>query len=989
MVGLRNGDYVSGSTVLYNSNQTVPGTTNAGSYAGSLDISAATGVGMSNYNIHYVAGDLTIAKAVLTVTAVDSAKFVGMSNPAGYGGVMYSGFKNSDSAVSGALGSAVVSVSRSNSGVNDAGVYSGVLVPNVSTALDNYTVTYVNGAFTIVPANQLLVQVGANTTVYGTAPSYSAGSMTVSYCTDCAPGNSSPNVVTISGAGITVSGSSVTVVTGNTTATFGLSPLNPVLNSAGTQVAVGAYTLEASGTSITTSPIGGTPNFNAVSVVGGLTVTPLTLTYADLGVAGISQVYTGSVNMSNLQLTPTAGFLPGDSVNASATGTFASKNVGTSVAYTIGVSLTGADAANYQMNSGASYTGNNGTITQLSSVTYTGSSAGGNWSNPANWTTTGTSTVGAIPDLSNVATVIIPTGSTVIYDAAVEGPVTSSVINSGNITFNLAAPTTVSMPISASGSVTISNTGAVTLSGDNSYTGGTILSAGSSLIAGSSNAIAGGAITSNGTSASPAIFSISGGVTLPALSISGGVTKLTSDITTAGAQTYSGAILIAPASGSTTTLTSTNSAITFTGTLDSVSDKSKSLVIDAGTGVVTVGNSIGSTARLNDLTITGSRINLLADILTAATQTYNGSIYIGDASYLGLAPSVGFLYTSSYIPYFEYQSGGNISHIDYLNLNPMNIRTLISQDPSVTFNGTVNDITANTHTLLVAAVAPVSVNTSVADINSAATITFAAAVGNSAPLYSVNTQTIVNSNQSDYLTAYIGSTSLSGGVSTYSSQTYRSNLLSAVATAQPGTFTFSIYDPNASINYLIPTQTVANSGCSGSTCGQMNLQNPNHLDALVINGDNNYLNSQNTLNVGGVGYWNARMTQNLALGATPTPQSTPAIVAPDYIPEVIRIIDALLPGNALPQAITPPTFSRQSLLSLSPADLRQVNPTVGQLSMLAASTQNATVSVSSPEIDRDVEGRPGVAKVGNTNQSTSAIECKIDNEGDLVCGEAD
>jgi hypothetical protein len=999
VVGLRNGDYISSSTVLYNGNQTVPGTTNAGSYLGLLDISAATGAGMSNYSINYIAGDLNIAKATLLVTAVDSGKFVGISDPSGYGGVMYSGFKNSDTEISGALGSAVVSVSRSNSSVNDAGVYSGVLTPNVDRVLDNYTVSYGNGIFTITGANQLLVLVGSNTTVYGVAPTYNAGDMTVSYCTDCASGNNSPNIVSITGADLSVSGSTITVTTGNTTGIFSLNPINPVMNSSNTQLVVGGYGLAASGTSISTT--GGSPNFNAVTTIGGLTVTPLLLTYADLGVAGITQEYNGSVNMTNLQLTTASGFLPGDSVTASATGTFAAKNVGTSVAYTIGVALTGSDAANYQMSAGASYTGNNGVITQLASVTYTGSSAGGNWSNPTNWTTTGTSTIGAIPDLSNVATVIIPVGSTVIYDAGVEGPVTSSVVTSGNITMNLPSATTISMPISGPGTVTIANSGVVTMSGDNSYTGGTILFAGSSLIAGSDNAIAGGAITSNGTSVSPATFSVSGGVTLPALSISGGTTKLASNITTSGAQTYSGSVLIAPSTGSSATLASGNAAITFTGTLDAVSDKSKSLVIDAGNGLVTIGNSIGSVARLNDLAITGSRINLLADILTAATQTYNGAAYIGDISYLGQTASVGFLYTPTFTPYFEYQSGGNISTIEYLNLNPIYIRTLISQDPSVVFNGTVNDITANTHTLLVAAVAPASVNTSVSDINSAANISFASTVGDSAPLYSINAQTIVDSNQSDYLSTYIGSTTLVGGVATYSSQTYRANLLSASASSQPGNFTFSVYDPSASINYLLPTQTAGNSGCSGASCGQMNLQNPNHLDILVINGDNNYLTNQNTSNTGGVGYWNEALTQNRALGASPVAPAAiaeavnesspklPTIESPKPVAPIIPELPAAEPPNSVSPIIPGKSFSRQSLLVFSPVDLRQVNPTVSQLLMANNFSQNGSVSVTSPEIDRDVEAMSTTTKARGTSLSASSLDCNIDMEGELVCSESD
>ena len=297
------------------------------------------------------------------------------------------------------------------------------------------------------------------------------------------------------------------------------------------------------------------------------------------------------------------------------------------------------------------------------------------------------------------------------------------------------------MPISGVGTVTIANTGAVTLSGNNSYSGGTVISAGSSLIAGSNNAISSGTITSNGTSASPATFSTSGGVTLPALSITGGVTKIASDITTTSSQTYSGALIIG--SSGTTTLTSNNAAITLGATINSILNKTESLVVNSGSGVVTISNSVGNEASLANFTVTGSRINILAVVLTSSAQTYNGAIYIGDASYVGQTPTVGFLYTSTYTPYFQYISGSNISTIEYLNLNPIYIRTLISMDPSVTFNGAVNDITPNTHTLLVAAVAAASVSSSVAAINDAAKITFTAPVGASAPLYSLNAQTIV------------------------------------------------------------------------------------------------------------------------------------------------------------------------------------------------------------------------------------------------------
>jgi autotransporter-associated beta strand protein len=237
--------------------------------------------------------------------------------------------------------------------------------------------------------------------------------------------------------------------------------------------------------------------------MGMVNVTPKVLTFTDLGISGVTKVYDGSINMTNLVLSTSANaFVPGDVVRAVATGTFGTQNVGTGLDYTVGINFSGADAANYSVTGGAVYvaSGNgtglgvngpgNGSITQLASVTYTGLN-GGNWSNPANWTTTGTTAVGAVPTQSpygsmtgtpNVANVIIPVGSSVIYDAAVGMPVTSSVLDNGNLTFNLPSATSIAMPISGTGVVTIANTAPLTLTGSNNYSGGTVLNAGSILL---------------------------------------------------------------------------------------------------------------------------------------------------------------------------------------------------------------------------------------------------------------------------------------------------------------------------------------------------------------------------------------------------------------------------------------------------------------------------------------------------------------------------
>ena len=101
--------------------------------------------------------------------------------------------------------------------------------------------------------------------------------------------------------------------------------------------------------------------------------------------------------------------ISGDTLNfADISATFADKNVGIGKAVTVtGITATGSGAGNYSVNTTASTTAN---IKQLASVTWSGG-ATGNWSDAANWAG------GALPDGSNVAQVIIPSGKNVGYDS--------------------------------------------------------------------------------------------------------------------------------------------------------------------------------------------------------------------------------------------------------------------------------------------------------------------------------------------------------------------------------------------------------------------------------------------------------------------------------------------------------------------------------------------------------------------------------------------
>ena len=231
-------------------------------------------------------------------------------------------------------------------------------------------------------------------------------------------------------------------------------------------------------------------------------------------------------------------------------------------------------------------------------------------------------------------------------------------------------------------------------------------------------------------------------------------------------------------------------------------------------------------------------------------------------------------------------------------MNPIYVRTLISEDPNVTFTRSVNDLVTNTHTLLVAAIAP----DASAGSSAASSVNFGASVGNISPLYSLNAQVVVNQNQANSVSEYVGTVSLVGNVATFSDQTYRASVMTAQSATQPGSVTFSIYDPSSSITYLLPLQT------SGAGAGQMNLQNPNSADSLTINGANNYLGVQNR---SGTNNWGAVATITPALGYVApvfvppafVPAGLPAYIPPapqPFIPAPANFVAPMMPPAAMP-----------------------------------------------------------------------------------------
>jgi hypothetical protein len=120
--------------------------------AGSYPISAS-GLTSASYDLSYAEGVLLVAKAPLSVTAVDVSKLFDAVPYAGGGGVTYGGLKGGQTAgvLSGAL-----TYAGSAQGAVLPGAY--VLMPG-GLASPNYAITYLGGTLTILPGGVAVVAV--------------------------------------------------------------------------------------------------------------------------------------------------------------------------------------------------------------------------------------------------------------------------------------------------------------------------------------------------------------------------------------------------------------------------------------------------------------------------------------------------------------------------------------------------------------------------------------------------------------------------------------------------------------------------------------------------------------------------------------------------------------------------------------------------------------------------------------------------------------
>jgi hypothetical protein len=366
VTGLKNGETV--ASVLGALSRTYTGAANpaAGSYTGVYGLTATPSA--ANYTVSVVPGDLTVARADQLLLNVGSAS-------ATYGALTASNAGASATNVS----AQYCLVSSNCNGANIANLTMSNLGGGRWSATDtsNSTISF----NTVVDTTGRISGAGfVNAGNYTYATSSLSTTGTVNFNGSVVSGG----VLTVDPKALTLNASNVTKVYDGTTAVAGM-PLGLTGSLTGDQVSVtssggtfGGKNAGSQSFSLTGLQLQGTDRANygfaSNSVTGTGTITPKTLTLSasasDKAYDGNTSASVGALNLS--------GVVQGDTVSAAGgSASFSDKNVardasGRVVAKSVtisGVTLSGADAANYQADTGASVTATITPLTVNASVT--------------------------------------------------------------------------------------------------------------------------------------------------------------------------------------------------------------------------------------------------------------------------------------------------------------------------------------------------------------------------------------------------------------------------------------------------------------------------------------------------------------------------------------------------------------------------------------------------------------------------------------------
>ena len=296
-----NGDTLTGVTLASG------GAAAAANVAGnpySITASNATGSGLSNYTISYVAGALTVNPAALTITASNQAKTYGQAANLGSTAFTETGLVTANGDT---IGGVTLASTGAAAAANVAGSPYAITASNATgSGLSNYTIGYVAGALTVNPAALTITANNASKT-YGTVANLGTTAFTETGLV---------NSDTITGVSLASTGAAAAA------------------NVAGSPYAITASNAQGPGLS----------NYTFSYVPSQLTVNPLAVSLAG------TQIYNGTPAVAGSALGVT-NLVGTDSVTIAGSATMAAKDVGSQAL----VSLAGLtlNNANYTLVGGS------------------------------------------------------------------------------------------------------------------------------------------------------------------------------------------------------------------------------------------------------------------------------------------------------------------------------------------------------------------------------------------------------------------------------------------------------------------------------------------------------------------------------------------------------------------------------------------------------------------------------------------------------------
>jgi fibronectin-binding autotransporter adhesin len=367
-------------------------------------------------------------------------------------------------------------------------------------------------------------------------------------------------------------------------------------------------------------------NITATGIISGagtLTKTSsgtLTLSNTANTYTGQTIINTGVLSVAKLAAAGTNSSL-GAANGAAATILLGSATAAT-LSYTGGTDSTDRPITINGTGGGTIQATNSGTLTFLTGATINNSGNALTF-NTSSGNITTQDTISGTGSLTKSGSGILTFGSTV--------NVGSILANSGTLTINGSSITT-------SGTQTYNS--AVTLGGDT-----TLASTGNNAISFNNTINGAQSLTVNTTGTTTFGSSVGNTTALTSLTTNaGGITALNGGtVTTTGSQNYGDAVTLS----STTTLSTTNSLVSFASTLNSNNSTPKDLTINTGSGNITLTGSVGATNGLGNLitnstgittfsstvaatslttTQTSGSTSLNNNITTTAAQTYNNAV---------------------------------------------------------------------------------------------------------------------------------------------------------------------------------------------------------------------------------------------------------------------------------------------------------------------------------------------------------------------------